>query len=245
MRSVVSRLEKVIFVSRISYCIFFSFKKIKKAYNYLIITNNDIFINSFSLVLPMRHKSVLITGFAVLIFLTVLLLSRQSLLSQLTISILYAVMIIVQLVFLLIDDELSMAHAFVTGVLFTSLAYLVINLMGPSTLSTFFLGMLFILLFLVAIVLIIVYDWTKYTMFDKMFTVKKGSKTKNMTPIEELIDEPPHFRLKNDDEGEWVELQVLPNRVKAAKRRKSAKTSKKSTSKKSSLKTTGNGKNKK
>jgi len=154
-------------------------------------------------------------------------------------------MIIVQLVFLLIDDELSMAHAFVTGVLFTSLAYLVINLMGPSTLSTFFLGMLFILLFLVAIVLIIVYDWTKYTMFDKMFTVKKGSKTKNMTPIEELIDEPPHFRLKNDDEGEWVELQVLPNRVKAAKRRKSAKTSKKSTSKKSSLKTTGNGKNKK
>lgn len=193
----------------------------------------------------MRHKSVLIGGFALLIFLTVLLLSRQSLVSQLTISILYAIIIIVQLVFLLIDDELSLAHAFVTGVLFTSLAYLVINLMGSATLSTFFLGTLFILLFLVAVVLVLVYDWKQYTMFDKMFTVKKGRKTKNMVPIEDLIDEPPHFRLKNDDEGEWVELQIKPENNKAKKyTSKTAKTAKRKTTarKSAARKTTRNGK---
>lgn len=182
----------------------------------------------------MRHKSVLIAGFALLIFLTVLLLSRQSLVSQLTISILYAITIIVQLVFLLIDDELSAAHAFITGVLFTSLAYLVINLMGSATLSTFFLGALYILLFLVAIVLILVYDWKQYTMFDKMFTVKHGKRTKSMIPVESLIDEPPHFRLKNDDEGEWVELQLKPENNKAKKytSKKATKRAKKTSRKK-------------
>lgn len=193
----------------------------------------------------MRHKSVLIAGFALLIFLTVLLLSRQSLVSQLTISILYAAIIIVQLVFLLIDDELSAPHAFVTGVLFTSLAYLVINLMGSTTLSTFLLGALFILLFLVAIVLILVYDWKQYTMFDKMFTVKHGRKTKSMIPVESLIDEPPHFRIKNDDEGEWVELQLKPQRNRAKKYTSAAKRKKAKTRAKSTPRVARNGKKKK
>ncbi len=174
----------------------------------------------------MRHKSILIAGFALLIFLTILLLSRQSLISQLTLSILYGLIIIVQLIFLLIDDELSMAHAFVTFTLFTSLAYLIINLMGTATLSTFLLGALFILLFLVSIVLILVYDWKQYTMFDKMFNSKKQKE--DVIPVESLIEEPPHFRIKNDDEGEWVELQIKPA--------KSAVTAKKSSVKKTAKK---------
>jgi len=106
------------------------------------------------------------------------------------------------------------------------------------------------LLFLVAIVLILVYDWKQYTMFDKMFTVKKGRKTKEMTPVDALIEEPPHFRLKNDDEGEWVELQVKPKKAarksaakrsakKAANKTPRTKATKKSsvTRKKTSLKT--------
>lgn len=187
-----------------------------------------MFINYGPISAHMRFRTALITSLAILILLILLLLGQQTLVSQLMLSILFGMIIIFQLILLLIDDEFSVSHIFITGSLFLSLGYLVLNILGKPSLSTFFLGGMFILLYLLDMVLILIYNWKQYTMFDRMIASMQDKnedfqrpKAPPVVPVERLIDEPPHVRLRHNDEEEWVEIKI--KKSKKATRKKAAK----------------------
>lgn len=178
----------------------------------------------------MRFRAVYVTTFSLFILFVLLLLGQQSVASELTLSILFGITIIVQLLFILTDD-FSATHGFVTATLFLSLVYLVLNLMGPATLTTFFLGGAFILLYLLNIAMILIHNWRRYSMFDRMIESMSKEEVQRpkappVVPVEYLVEEPPHVRLRQDDEDEWVEIKV----------KKATRAAKKSTKKKARTK---------
>lgn len=184
----------------------------------------------------MRFRTPLLMSYSILILLILLLLGQQSLASQLALSILFGIIIIIQILLVLIDDAFSVTHGFITGTTFFSLVYLVINLMGPATLTTFFLGGLFILLYLLVIVMILIHHWRQYTMFDRMIASMRDENPQHphappVVPVERLIDEPPHVRLRHNDDEEWVEIKVKKAR-KATRKKTRKKVAKKTRSRK-------------
>lgn len=186
----------------------------------------------------MRFRTPLVTSYAALILLVLLLLGLQSMASELILSMIFAGVIIIQVLLVLIDNQFDTVHAFITGVAFISLVYLVINMMGPATITTFFLGAMFILLYLAGILLILINNWHQYRMFDRMIhsMSDKRQKPTPVVPVEALVDEPPHVRLRQNDDEEWVEIKVKKTTRKTA-RKASRKTAKKSTRKTAKKKT--------
>lgn len=185
----------------------------------------------------MRFKVLHIIGFAVLILLTLLLLARQSLTALLVTSIIFALVIIIKLILALIDDELSYTHALITGTLFLSLGFLIINYMGSTTITTVFLGSTLIFTYMVMIILIMVSGWRTYKAVDKLVDVmsaEQKQQKKESLPAQALIEEPPRFTAKKSEEGEWIEIKI--QKPKKTVKKAVRKATKKKSSKKSSRK---------
>ena len=75
-------------------------------------------------------------------------------------------------------------------------------------------------------------------MFDRMIeSMRKEDislpKAPEVVPVERIVEEPPHVRLKHDDEGEWVEIKMKKTPAKKATKKTSRKRAKKAAKKSS------------
>ncbi|MBR9702551.1 hypothetical protein GOV10_00815 [Candidatus Woesearchaeota archaeon] len=174
----------------------------------------------------MRFRAVYIIGLAVLVALTILMLGPLATNYLLGIAVGALCIVLLVLLFVLFDNEFSSAHAMMTGLLFLTIAYLVLMVMGEPSLTTFFLGAMFVVLYLVMVAIISLHGWRSYKSFDKAIDAMRDKKQKKSTPeyvpVGHSVEEPPRVAVKEDDDGEWIEIKVKKPK-KAAKKYKRKK----------------------
>lgn len=168
----------------------------------------------------MRFRVAYIVGLAILVALTIFMLGPLATNYLLGIAVGALCVVLLLLFFILFDNEFSSAHALLTGLLFLSMAYLVLMVMGEPSLTTFFLGAMFVVLYLVLVAIISLHGWRSYKSFDRAIEAmrdkkelldKKETRARRKDAdeyIEHLVQEPPRVAVTEDDDGEWIEIKV-------------------------------------